>query len=308
MRKSSKIVGTSLLVGIMAACGTPAAQQPAAPAQLESPARIALESVPTTPTRGLAAGLSLPLQSYSANTREQYAWQIATQGEWRNCMAKYGFKGFAPPAPSIEAMSGAADTGMGRRYGISDLESAKKRGYHLPEAPEPPRWEPAKGAETAVFTGTGPEIISGSYAGQKVPTGGCREEANRRFPFPHTPEVVSAEGRAFSESQKDTEVVKAVEQWSACMKESGIQIKTPLDDLSALGVSLDTPKPTTREVEIAVTDVECKKKTNLISIWHKREDSSQKAELATQASKLEKERQNKNNITSKASEAVNSRG
>ncbi|MFE0701719.1 hypothetical protein [Streptomyces sp. NPDC058872] len=51
-------------------------------------------------------------------------------------------------------MTAQADTAMGRRYGILDLEQTKKYGYHPPrEIPETPYWEPASGAETAVFTG-----------------------------------------------------------------------------------------------------------------------------------------------------------
>ncbi|MFD8023959.1 hypothetical protein ACFV6G_26490 [Streptomyces lavendulae] len=255
------------------------------------------------PTKGLTKGMTLPLDGYSSTPSEQYAWQVATQDQWRSCMAGYGFKNFNPPAPSLQLAVTAADSDMGRRYGVADLETAKKRGYHLPETPEPPRWEPAKGAEEAVFTGSGTEISDGTYNGQKIPLGGCRGEAKRMFPMPQTPEVANAEGRAFSAAKEDMSVKQAIAQWSACMNKRGFEIKTPLDDLSSLGVSVNSPTPSAREIEVATADVECKRDTKLVELWHKNEESKQQGEIAKAASKLDKERNEKNDMAKKATQA-----
>ncbi|MER5811756.1 hypothetical protein ABT143_26820 [Streptomyces sp. NPDC002033] len=218
-------------------------------------------------------------------------------------MARYGFKTFNPPAPSRQVAVGAADSDMGRRYGVSDLETVRKRGYHLPETPEPPRWEPAKGAEESVFTGTGAEVTDGAYKGKEIPPGGCRGEAKRMFPVPQTPEVANAEGRAFAAAKEDVSVKQVVAQWSECMKKRGFEIKTPLDDFSSLGVAVGSPSPSAREIEIATADVECKGETKLVDFWHKNEESKQREEIAKVAPKLENERSEKNYVANKAVQA-----
>ncbi|MEU9417929.1 hypothetical protein [Streptomyces sp. NPDC048272] len=247
------------------------------------------------------------MDAYSLGAREQYAWQVATQDQWRQCMTRFGFKSFNPPSVSTETAIAASDIDMGRRYGISDPEAAKTRGYHLPATPEPPRWEPAKGAEEAVFTGNGKEVVDGLYAGQKVPEGGCRGEAKRAFPVPQTPEAANVEGRAFAAAQQDPAVVQAFDQWSACMGKSGLDVKTPLDDLAALGVTLEGPNPSSREMEIAVSDVECKRKTGLIALWHNKEEREQRSEIANSASKLDVEREVKDGVVKKAIQAYKSK-
>ncbi|WP_392900627.1 hypothetical protein [Streptomyces sp. LN699] len=252
--------------------------------------------------------MTLPLDGYSSTPSEQYAWQIATQDQWRACMARYGFKKFGPPEPSLKAAAGAANSDMGRRYGIADLEAAKTRGYHLPEMPEPPRWEPAKGAEEAVFTGSGAEVDGGAYKGQKIPDGGCRGETKRMFPMPQTPTVANAESRAYMVAKDDKNVRDAIARWSACMKKRGLDIASPLDDVSSLGVNVSSPIPGAREIEIATADVECKSQTKLVELWHKNEEAKQQQEMAKNASTLNRERDDKNRVVSKATQAYKAQG
>ncbi|MFD5413521.1 hypothetical protein [Streptomyces nojiriensis] len=252
--------------------------------------------------------MTLPLDGYSSTSSEYYAWQVATQDQWRSCMAQYGFKKFGPPEPSLQVASGAADSDMGRRYGIADLEAAKTRGYHLPEMPEPSRWEPAKGAEEAVFTGTGTEVAGGTYKGQKIPDGGCRGETKRMFPMPQTPAAANAESRAFLAAKDDKNVKEAIAQWSACMKNRGLDIKSPIDDVKSLGVDVSSPTPSAREIEVAIADVECKGQTKLVELWHKNEESKQQQEIAKDTSTLNKERDDKNQVVGKAAQAYKAQG
>ncbi|MFG2994523.1 hypothetical protein ACGFZK_35375 [Streptomyces sp. NPDC048257] len=252
--------------------------------------------------------MTLPLDGYSTNPRDQYAWQVATQDQWRTCMDRYGFKKFGPPEPPLEVAVGAADADMGRRYGISDPEAAKTRGYHLPETPESSRWEPAKGAEEAVFTGIGPDVAGGTYKGQKIPDGGCRGEVKRLLPMPQTPTVADAESRAFLAAKGDEFVKAKIAQWSDCMKKRGFDIKSPIDDISTLGVDVNSQTPSAREIEVAVADVECKVDTKLVDLWHKNEESKQQQEIAKDASALAGERESKNNVVSKAAQAYGARG
>ncbi|MEU6896212.1 hypothetical protein ABZ934_31605 [Streptomyces sp. NPDC046557] len=252
--------------------------------------------------------MTLPLDGYSSTPREQYAWQVATQDQWRACMARYGFKNFGPPEPSLEVAVGAADSGMGRRYGLSDLEAAKKRGYHLPETPEPSRWEPAKGAEEAVFTGTGPEVAGGTYKGKKISDGGCRGEVKRQLPMPQTPIVAEAESRAFLAAKDDASVKEKIAQWSGCMKKRGFDIKSPIDDVAPLGIDIKSKTPSAREIELAVADVECKGETQLVDFWYKNEESKQKQEISKGTAALARERDSKNSVVNKAAQTYGAQG
>ncbi|MET9519907.1 hypothetical protein [Streptomyces sp. NPDC002994] len=307
MRTSSLALGAALLTGLLTACGTgqtgqhPGTTAAAAP---ESPLRLPLSGILTAPSSGLAKGLTLPLDDYSLDSAGQYAWQVATQDRWRTCMARYGFKDFGPPQPSFRAATAQADADMGRRYGISDLESARKHGYHLPRtAPEPSHWEPAKGAEEAVFTGEGAEVTGGLYEGKTIPDKGCRGEAKRLFPMPLTPQSAEAEVRAYEKSMDDTDVTKVFAKWSTCMKERGFEVEAPLIELDDLGISLTTPTPSAKEIALAVADVECKKKTDLVGVWHGKEKAWQQEELAKNAADLEKEKKQTDRIAAKVTQA-----
>ncbi|MFE6836809.1 MULTISPECIES: hypothetical protein [unclassified Streptomyces] len=294
-------------MALLAACGTQQAgnppQDPGAPVNA-APARMALDQIPSAPTKGLAVGLTLPLDEFTAKPADGYAWKVAVQDQWRSCMARYGFKNFGPPQASDQAARAQADATMGRRYGVSDLDLAKKYGHHLPnDIKEPARWEPAPGAETAVFTGKGPELKGSTYAGKEVPQDGCRGEARRQFPVPQSPEAEQVGVRVFDETKTDPDVVKAFAQWSSCMKGKGYQQSHPLEDLGALGISLSTPTAGKEEIAHAVADVECKRETDLIKVWNGKETEKQRKAIEQNAPKLSQERAAKDKNAAKVAQA-----
>ncbi|MDT7840169.1 hypothetical protein [Streptomyces justiciae] len=278
----------AVLALAVAGCGTQNADHSSGPevvtdnTRADNPvARIPLGDLPTTPTNGLAKGLTLPLDAYTYSAKDRYVWQVAVQEQWRSCMQRYGFSAFAPPAPAADSVSVQTELGMGRRYGISDLATVQKYGYHIPdEVPESPRWEPAAGAEEAVFTGAGSEIEQGKYKGEAVPEGGCRGEASRMYPLPQTTEAEEAAARSFKESQSDPRVVEATAAWSTCMKGKGYTVEEPFKAADLIGSSLSAAEPSDEEIRIATADVTCKKETNLIQTWHQAEQEKQDAEIA----------------------------
>ena len=87
----------------------------------------------TATTKGLAKGLTLPLEEYTYSAKDRYAWQIAVQQEWRSCMQRFGFADFAPPAPAADTVTAQVESGMGRRYGVTDPVDVQKYGYYLAE-------------------------------------------------------------------------------------------------------------------------------------------------------------------------------
>ncbi|MEU3555672.1 hypothetical protein [Streptomyces fragilis] len=291
---------TALVAGYGSHGASDAAPQSAGN-QAPTAKRPALGALPLTPTRGLAKGLALPLDEYVSSPLENYTWQVAVQDEWRTCMARYGFEDFGPPRVDERTVAAQTNAALGRRYGLSDPVSAAEFGYHLPDdVPEPPHWEPAPGAETSVFTGKGAELEDGAYQGQTVPNGGCREEVRRMLPPPVTPEALRLSLESFDQAQERPEVVKAITEWSSCMKKKGYKRDHPLEDIDAPGISISAPTPGAEEIEHAVADVECKKETDLIGIWSSAERAEQVEGIKKNSLKISKEKAAKDRTANKA--------
>ncbi|MFF1411555.1 hypothetical protein ACFVX6_17505 [Streptomyces sp. NPDC058289] len=308
-RRLAGAASVAALAAVLAGCGAPTTDSMAGSATAADPGRIAIGDLPVAPTRGLAKGLTLPLDGYTVTAAEGYVWQSSVQQQWRSCMARYGFKDFGPPAVSERSVADSVNTAVGRRYGISDIDLARTYGYHLPnDAPEPPRWEPAAGGESAVFTGTGVEVEGGTYKGKEIPDGGCRGETKRLFPLPQTPEANAISGRIFEDSRDDAKVVGAAGKWVSCMKTKGYDRKHPLDDLDELGIEVSSPAATTGEIAQAVADVECKQQTNLVAVWNAQERELQESAINSNTEKLAAEVAVKNRETEKVRQAYQTAG
>ncbi|MFJ5548682.1 hypothetical protein [Streptomyces sp. NPDC093225] len=285
-----------LLIGTVG-CGT--SQEAESGAQ--KVAVVPMESLPDAPVQGLTKGMTLPLDAYTYTAKDRYIWQVAVQNQWRTCMRRYGLTRFNPPTVSSRTVVANIDAGMGRRYGLSDAKSAKSDGYHLPQiAPEPSNWQPASGAEEAVFSGTGPEVTDGKYKGKNVPKGGCRKEASTMYPLPDTPQATAAQGRAFSASRSDKRVVQAVAAWSACMKARGYKVADPFKAAGLVMSSVSAPAASPEEIRLATADVMCKTQVRLIDIWHAAETVRQKQEIALHSSALTADRVKKDKAAAKA--------
>ncbi|MGP3637624.1 hypothetical protein ACTU45_30520 [Streptomyces sp. 24-1644] len=257
----------------------------------------------------MAKGLTLPLDEYATSSVDGYAWKVAVQDQWRSCMARYGFSDFGPPQISEQSAVMQADSAMGRRYGVSDLDLARKFGYHLPTGTqESPYWEPAAGAESTVFTGVGAGVDDGTYEGKALPEGGCRGEAQRMFPMPRTPEAERVGITVFEETRKSPEVVKAVAQWVSCMKQKGYERSHPLEDLGKLGLSPSSPSAGSEEIAHAVADVECKADSELVGVWNAKEKAGQQKAIKENASRLAKEKSVKDRNSAKVRQAYEAAG
>ncbi|MEU0743509.1 hypothetical protein [Streptomyces sp. NPDC006134] len=283
-----------------------------APGSPDASHRVAAENVADeskwprpTPERGLAKGLTLPVEKYLVAYPEGVKWQQAQRALWVGCMARYGFTDFRPPVPGTHPPGHYNDANMARRYGISDETQAARYGYHLPpeQAAEPPVWEPAPGAEQAVFTGEGPESADGTYNGKALPEGGCRGETSRKLgPAPQSPVASDAEITALQQSMKDAKVQAAIAAWSACMKDKGHSVAHPYDPPEQVDMAAATASE--EEIGLAVDDVACKKETSLIQVWHKVESDAQQVEITKRRTALDAELSKKNTTVLKAQRAL----
>ncbi|KJK50064.1 hypothetical protein UK14_14300 [Streptomyces sp. NRRL F-4428] len=297
------VAATSLLTAC-AGGGTPSAT-PAAPVAGDRPLVDRAKWPKATPERGLARGLTLPLEAYMQTFEEAVLLDGAVRQLQERCMADYGLPVRLPvegtnPPPSDN------DANMERRYGLTDREAAAAHGYGLPdEAAEPvrqkvPELEPV---EFEVLTGRklpaaatakdapqqSPERAREAYNGKKLHEGGCANWAAGQIAKPSQDDltfVSELNGNSFTESMKLPAVTKALAEWSQCMDGKGHKgLATPFD--AADRVPHVPGRPSPEEIAVAVAEVDCKAQTGLVDVWFKEESKLQRALIAQHLATLD---------------------
>ncbi|MCX4801893.1 hypothetical protein OG594_09575 [Streptomyces sp. NBC_01214] len=209
--------------------------------------------------------LKLPLDEYLLTTVDAGALARGRDSLMQRCLSKLG-------APYTPKALGSTDIETNeRRYGLADAELAKQHGYHVPDMKKP-----AEDYPSSIMPLVRGEVTT--HNGAPVPEGGCIGEARREL---HEVELQDALNlphklnmESYKKSQKAPAVVKATEEWSNCMKESGHAYPDPLAAINDKEFSAETPG--TREKEVALADVLCKQKVNLIGAWSDAESEYQR--------------------------------
>ncbi|MFE1830809.1 hypothetical protein [Streptomyces yangpuensis] len=291
--------------GMLTSCaGTAPSAPPAKPVAGDRPLVDRAKWPEATPGRGLAQGLTLPLETYMQTYQETVVLDGAVRQLQEECMADYGLPVRLPvegtnPPPSDN------DANMERRYGLTDREAAAAHGYGLPdEATEPvrqkvPELEPA---EFEVLTGRklpaaaaagaprqSAERARDSYNGKKLHEGGCTDWAARQIAKPSQDDltfVAELNGNSFTESMRLPAVTKALAEWSQCMDGKGHKgLTTPFDAANRVPHVVGRPSP--EEIAIAVAEVDCKQQTGLVDVWFKEESRLQTALVAQHLGRLD---------------------
>lgn len=249
--------------------------------------------------------LAYPLTPYLADDR-----QLGLLGEAQDvlvdqCMRRYGFT-----YQQRRSAGPGTHRDNNRRYGVSDAAEAARYGYDNPRlgATQKPAQQPLGPNEKLVLHGlevdpslqipsTQEEAETSDVAttvvgGQKVPAGGClRESALKLFtPTKDTVDPVVAQGiglDAYSRSRQDSRVAEAFAAWSACMGKHGYNVANPVDQPPGID---DANAGGPQAIVQAKQDVDCKKQTNLVGIWHTVEVAYQKRAIEENAETLDKAR------------------
>ncbi|WP_202186062.1 hypothetical protein [Streptomyces nojiriensis] len=235
----------------------------------EPPGRTAARSLTDS------KALELPLDEYLLTTADAGVLARGRDSIMQRCLNGLG-------APYTPKARGNTDIETNeRRYGLADAELAKQHGYHVPDMDK--RAEDYPSSVMPLVTGEVP-----TYNGVAVPQGGCIGEAQREL---HEVELQDALNlphklnmESYAKSQKAPAVVKATEEWSNCMKESGHAYPDPLAAINDKEFSAAIPGP--HEKEVALADVLCKQKVNLIGIWSDAESEYQKFAIEANKSTL----------------------
>ncbi|GHI06794.1 hypothetical protein Scel_51150 [Streptomyces cellostaticus] len=210
--------------------------------------------------------MTLPLDAY-VSLKDESTIVRAENVLAQQCMQDKGLKlpdaltldnGPEPPAPYVI-------------YGVMDMKAVKVYGYREPS----PEKEPASGRPAD--DGITPAVKRAYFDDPKSGRLGCEGKARRKLGGKN-PETLFAivqqlRSQTLNATFQDSRVVAAVSKWSACMKKSGYDYANPLapaHDRSLLGKGLPVPKgatlppPSPAEIAAAVTDVECKRKTQYV--------------------------------------------
>ncbi|MBJ6641345.1 hypothetical protein H4K36_32280 [Streptomyces sp. DHE7-1] len=286
--------------GMLSACGTSGSgHDAAAPVAADKPLVDKANWPKATPQRGLAKGLSLPLEAYMQTYSDTVTLDTATRHLQEKCMAGYGFDvkltvAGATPPPNDN------DANMERRYGLTDRATAAKYGYGLPDAlTDQPRQKVPSLTETQVevLTGHGKPTKAGAdgsfvakaapktYNGKKIPAKGCVGYAAEKIGKPAADFQLVSElnGRSFLESMRVPAVKKAMGAWSQCMKGKGYEAATPTESAELVP---HTDPASQKEIDVALAEIDCKQRTGLVNVWFKAETKIQKQQITAHRSGL----------------------
>ncbi|MFH8655726.1 hypothetical protein [Streptomyces afghaniensis] len=263
------------------------------------------------PRQGLAKNMVLPLEKYMLSYADRVTLDQATTGLQQKCMADYGFhitlpKAGANPPPSSD------DADMDRRYGITDPGDAAKygyepapkfRGYTNQSIPDLP------GVQVEVLTGHTKPVIThskngkggfyiapnsvkparASYHGKALRKGGCVGWSKEQIELDDSDAqfVSQLAGKSLTASQRDRAVKKAISAWSSCMDAKGHKNLSDPYQAMTRGVTGGRTSKSRDSIELAVDDVACKQRTNLVRIWFDAESEIENKQIAGNKAKLE---------------------
>lgn len=255
----------------------------------------------------------LPIERYLFTSRQRGELSQARLTLAERCLVQYGL---SIPRPDLEndelgptdGDSRAANTmaNTARRYGITDPALAARYGYRSTPDTAPDHDYPEPQLSAAVYLvltgegtdGTYPKSKSTTqgqrtvtYLGMPIPEGGCLAEATRQLGSTsgnigdgQLSNEVNME--SFSRTMAEPNTAKAIHAWSACMQEAGFSYPDPLQ---APGPQFaDTDEATPEEIAVAVADVECKRRTNLVGYWYTAEWQYQERAIRSHAAEFER--------------------
>ncbi|MEV4628144.1 hypothetical protein AB0J90_17865 [Micromonospora sp. NPDC049523] len=221
--------------------------------------------------------LVLPVAAYQLTSDQRELLGAARLVLTNDCLRRFAVAERRP------AGGGAGLGRMTRRYGVTDAATAARWGYHLapdqgstehgPSGPEPSAVENLvlTGNESGRHAPPGETGATGrTHRGQPIPAGGCAGQAQRELGLADRDALgesltTSIDLAAFDRSKTDPRLTAVFADWSTCMRAEGLSFPDPLAPLGAMDLRTAAPEPA--ELRTAVTDVACKRQTNVVGTW-----------------------------------------
>ncbi|KNB49942.1 hypothetical protein [Streptomyces caatingaensis] len=263
--------------------------QRAAQSQVKAFAARSVEgAAPQSPQSGPLKGKELPIEKYLVGSVDGAKARQAEELLIIKCMADYGVA-YTPeqnPVDSAPAKTSANDANIERRYGIVDVEEAKRGGVER-FAESEKRLELSDEQMLLLrTTGTDGKPFTGELRGKPTPKGGCRTQAMNELGGDLRAEAAdNIAGKTFVASQKDPSVVALKAERDACLKGKGVPAEQP-------GVQ--------RSKDQAVTEAQCAGTVGLAQKWFAIETSMQNKLIGEQCKVLDEEKARNQAIVKKA--------
>ncbi|MFC9246123.1 hypothetical protein ACFT7S_19590 [Streptomyces sp. NPDC057136] len=302
-KRSAAAAVTAAAVSLITACGASSgdAQSGAAEPVAENKPIVDKANWPkATPERGLAKGLSLPLEDYMQSYEDTVTLDTATRRLQEKCMADYGFDIQLPVAGGTPPPNDN-DANMERRYGLTDRDAAAQYGYGLSDALTHQirqRMPDLTEEQVGVLTGHGKPNKTGggdvpvakpapdTYKGKAIHRGGCVGWSDDRIGQSTIDFQLVSElnGQSLTQSMETPAVKQATSAWSQCMKTKGYDVATPYE--AANIVPHAEGGASKEEITVAVAEIDCKEETGLVAIWFKEDSAIQNKQLAEHRNEL----------------------
>lgn len=325
-RIAAALTGAVVLLTVATACtaqttATIATQGPTSSASKPTqPTQDASGDPTPTATTGTAS-LILPLYAYEVTGIDDHTYNTAKDILVNKCMAKFGFSAAAIVSPFTQA-DAEVDSPSARAWGLTDLDVARKYGYHTNLTPAfvaqaketaaqrkaaqeaAPTAEAEQEAEHRVLTG---EDENGNpLKDASIPKGGCVGQATSQLP-PRADNtlVTTLITTATQNALVDSRVVKVFAAWSTCMAAQGFHYKTPWDANNNPDWNPDAhPTPTAAEIATAVADVNCRQQNNVVPVWSGVEIDLENKEIDQNAQQLDSTQKTNEAAIAKAAQVV----
>lgn len=254
-----------VLSAVLASCTAEPANQTAKP----QAGITTFTSPPTTYTAPIEQidKPTLPLNAYKASDEERALVDRAYVTLLNQCMQTRGF-----PARSVVPENTAKPIPTMWRYGVSDPAVAAQHGYHTP--PDYQKRGNAERAEAERKYAQNPMSNTELRANNE-----CVDNVQRQLGKPkhgsHMDDVLAQTlaVASFEQSRAHSQVREAAGRWADCMRDKGYPAKDPLTVVDQFDLTTEVPAQT--EVATATADVECKRKSNLVSVWYTVEVATQ---------------------------------
>jgi hypothetical protein len=222
----------------------------------------------------------LPFDTYRLTEAEEAVVNRALLVLVTRCMRDHGFSVITIPPAVVGGPSGVPRNS--RRYGVTDADTIRRFGYHLPR-------DPAADDRAAHLdkwiAGLNEQESAALYGTDDRP--GCRERAPAMLtggvPDADVGRFASLRSDGLERSREDPRVLAAIRDWRACMRREGLDYADPYEAVGDERWNLDSPAISDREIEVATADVRCKNQTRLVRIWVTVESEIQRKQIRRNA-------------------------
>lgn len=276
-----------------------------------------------------SSDIDLPLNDYYMSTTQSASYNTALWLAVGTCMRRFGYTQNIRTVISTGDQSAFAQVldfgefGNERRYGVSDVTTARTAGYHLrgellnvyPQISNSDihglgsQNDRLLSLLSGVSSVTNKRVAQDPHTGLRVPSGGCEGEALRTLNPQSVDEmsalVSSLRHASFSQAGRTSTVKKSLDRWRRCMANAGYPGATsPIQVTSDLHIAVDDATPSTGEISAASASATCSHDSGYATQMFAAESSIQRRMIARHRATLRTQLARLSRLTARVSVAL----